>query len=156
MEETLQIIYEQTNNNCRFRIFISTNSLHQLRLLAGKYDSRPRSALVHNFLRKRCTGSRKWSWLIQWMIQCLRHLLVVFQIPNFQLLDARIASALNKIIHTSHFKKRISLEEQRGPERGPLPSRQADCFLDLRILQGYWSQRFCRELCRLVHYQTSK
>ena len=32
--------------------------------------------------------------------------------PNFLVLDARIASALNKIIHNSHFKRRISLEEQ--------------------------------------------
>ena len=32
--------------------------------------------------------------------------------PNFQVLDARIASALNRIIHNSHFKRRISLEEQ--------------------------------------------
>ena len=30
--------------------------------------------------------------------------------PNFEVLDARIASALNKIIHNSHFKRRISLE----------------------------------------------
>ena len=35
--------------------------------------------LVHNFLRKRCNGSRKWSWLIQWMNWDFRHLLVVFQ-----------------------------------------------------------------------------
>ena len=28
--------YGQTNNDCRFRIFISTNSLHQPRLLAGR------------------------------------------------------------------------------------------------------------------------
>ena len=42
--------------------------------------------------------------------------------PNFEVLDARIASALNKIIHNSLFKRRISLEEQ-GPERGPFPSR---------------------------------
>ena len=34
--------------------------------------------------------------------------------PNFQVLDARIASALNKIIHNSHFKRRISLEEQKA------------------------------------------
>ena len=34
--------------------------------------------------------------------------------PNFEVLDARIASALNKIIHNSHFKKRISLEEQKA------------------------------------------
>ena len=34
-------------------------------------------------------------------------------VPNFEVLDARIASALNKIIHNSHFKRRISLEEQK-------------------------------------------
>ena len=35
------------------------------------------------------------------------------QMPNFEVLDARIASALNRIIHNSHFKRRISLEEQK-------------------------------------------
>ena len=34
--------------------------------------------------------------------------------PNFEVLDARIASALDKIIHNSHFKRRISLEEQKA------------------------------------------
>ena len=33
--------------------------------------------------------------------------------PNSEVLDARIASALNKIIHNSHFKRKISLEEQK-------------------------------------------
>ena len=32
---------------------------------------------------------------------------------NFEVLDARIASALNKIIHNSLFKRKISLEEQK-------------------------------------------
>ena len=32
--------------------------------------------------------------------------------PNFEVFDARIASALNRINHNSHFKRRISLEEQ--------------------------------------------
>ena len=59
----------QTNNDCRSRIFISTNSLQQQPLLAG---------------------------------------------TNFEVLDARIASALNKIIHNSHFKRKISLEEQKA------------------------------------------
>ena len=36
VEETLQRIVGQTNNDCRFRIFILTNSLHQPRLLAGR------------------------------------------------------------------------------------------------------------------------
>ena len=36
------------------------------------------------------------------------------QMPNFEVLDARIASALNRIIHNSHFKRRVSLEEQKA------------------------------------------
>ena len=31
--------------------------------------------------------------------------------PDFEVLDARIASALNRIIHNSPFKRRVSLEE---------------------------------------------
>ena len=38
----------------------------------------------------------------------------VISMPNFEVLDARIASALNKIIHNSHFKRKISLEEQKA------------------------------------------
>ena len=34
--------------------------------------------------------------------------------PNFEMLDAKIASALNKIIQNSHFKKKVSLEEQKA------------------------------------------
>ena len=34
--------------------------------------------------------------------------------PDFEVLDARFASALNKIIHNSQFKRRISLEEQKA------------------------------------------
>ena len=36
--------------------------------------------------------------------------------PNFEVLDARIASALNKIKHNSQFKRRISLEGQKAPK----------------------------------------
>ena len=36
---------------------------------------------------------------------------------NFKVFDARIASALNKIIHNSHFKKGISLEEQKAQKQ---------------------------------------
>ena len=37
--------------------------------------------------------------------------------PNFEVLDARIASALNRIIHNSHCKRRISLEEQKAQKQ---------------------------------------
>ena len=36
------------------------------------------------------------------------------RMPDFEVLDARIASALNRIIHNSHFKRRVSLEEQKA------------------------------------------
>ena len=36
------------------------------------------------------------------------------RMPNFEVLDARIVSALKRIIHNSHFKRRTSLEEQKA------------------------------------------
>ena len=56
-------------------------------------------------------------------------------VPNFEVLDARIASALNKIIHNSHFKRRVSLEEQKA--------QKEDRFFrgrQIRVLPGHWSQ----------------
>ena len=35
-------------------------------------------------------------------------------LPNFEMLDAKIASALNKIIQNFQFKKKVSLEEQKA------------------------------------------
>ena len=37
--------------------------------------------------------------------------------PNYELLDARIASALNRIIQNTRFKKKVSLEEQKKPKK---------------------------------------
>ena len=45
--------------------------------------------------------------------------------PNFEMLDAKIASALIKIIQNSYFKKKVSLEEQKAQkENGFLRGRQ--------------------------------
>ena len=38
--------------------------------------------------------------------------------PNFEMLGAKIASALSKIIPNSHFKKKVSLEEQKAQKEG--------------------------------------
>ena len=52
------------------------------------------------------------------------------QMTNFEVLDARIASALNKIIHNSHFKRRISLEEQKAQKEDRfLRGRQIACLI---------------------------
>ena len=40
--------------------------------------------------------------------------------PNFEMLDAKIASALNKIIQNSQFKKKVSLEEQKAQKEDRL------------------------------------
>ena len=34
--------------------------------------------------------------------------------PDFEVLDARIASALNRIIQNFHFKRRVRLEQQKA------------------------------------------
>ena len=48
---------------------------------------------------------------------------------NFEVLDARIASALNKIIHNSHFKRRISLEEQKALKEDRFLRRRQIAYL---------------------------
>ena len=49
---------------------------------------------------------------------------------NFEMLDAKIASALNKIIQNSHFKKKVSLEEQKAQkEDWFLRGRQIACMI---------------------------
>ena len=52
------------------------------------------------------------------------------RMPDFEVLDARIASALNRIIHNTQFKRKVSLEEQKAQTRGPFPSRKTDRLLD--------------------------
>ena len=47
------------------------------------------------------------------------------RMPDFEVLDARIASALNRIIHNSHFKRRVRLEELKVQKEDRfLPGRQ--------------------------------
>ena len=49
---------------------------------------------------------------------------------NFELLDARISSALNKIIQKSHFKKKVSMVEQNAQKEGRfLRGRQTACMI---------------------------
>ena len=61
--------------------------------------------------------------------------------PNFEVLDARIASALNKIIHNSHFKRKISLEEQKKAQKEDrfFRGRQI-AYFDLRTILGHWNR----------------
>ena len=57
--------------------------------------------------------------------------------PNFEMLDARIASALNNIIQNSNFKKKVSLETV-SPKRGWISSWMTYRFHELRLLSSHW------------------
>ena len=147
---------EQTNNDCRFQILILTNSPRQQRSLVGRQDSRLRYVLAHNFP----TEAVLWIIEVEMVdsVDDLRPSCSVkgIHMQNFEVLDAKIASALNRIIHDTPFTRKVSLEEQEAPKRGPFPSWKTDRLPDLRVLPGHWSQRFCRELCRPIYICSSK
>ena len=58
--------------------------------------------------------------------------------PNFEMLDAKIASALHKIIQNSHSKKMVSLEEHKATPKKSVLSRKKDRLHDLRLLSSHW------------------
>ena len=143
----------QTNNDCRFLISTLTSSPHQQPSLAGRSGSRPRYVLAHNFLRKRCNGSKKWSWLIQSMKLRSSSSTRGISMPNFEVLDARIASALNKIFHNSQFKRRISLEEQKAQKQVSfLRGRQIAYLIydHFRVTGSHDSVENYTDLCTVV------
>ena len=78
------------------------------------------------------------------------------RLPDFEVLDARIASALNRIIHNSHFQRRISLEEQKAQKEDRFLRGRQVAYLIYDHFRVTGSQRFCRELCRPIHYWSSK
>ena len=129
--EDFQRTMGQTNNDCRFRIFTLTTPAT---FACWKIRFRTEVCTCSQFP----TEAMQWIKVVEMADSVddlnLHHQYGVFQCRIFEVLDARIASALNKIIHNSHFRRRISLEEQKGPERRPFPLWQADCLLDLRLL----------------------
>ena len=58
--------------------------------------------------------------------------------PNFEMLDAKIASSLNKIIQNSQFKKEGQSRGTENPERGWVSARKTDRLHDLRLLSSDW------------------
>ena len=117
VSEILQRIMVQTNNDCRSQIFISTNSPTPATLACWKI----------RFKTEVCTCSQVPTEAMLWIkevemvdsVDDLKSSLSVrgIRMPDFEILDARIASALNRIIHDSHFKRRVSLEEQKAKKR---------------------------------------
>ena len=79
------------------------------------------------------------------------------QMPDFEVLDAKIASALNKIIHNSHFKRRISLEEQEAQKQDRFLPRKTDWLLDpMSTSRSIGANDSVEKLCRAIQYWSSK
>ena len=58
--------------------------------------------------------------------------------PDFEVLDAKIASALNRIIHNTRFKRKVSLEEQKAQKQDRfLRGRQIEPTILSRIMPTY-------------------
>ena len=49
--------------------------------------------------------------------------------PDFEVLDAKIASALNRIIHNAQFKRKVSLEEQKAQKEDRFLRRRQIAYL---------------------------
>ena len=62
------------------------------------------------------------------------------QLPNFEVLDVKIASAQNRIIHNTQFKRKVSLEEQEAQKQDRFLSWKTDRLPDLRVLPGHWNR----------------
>ena len=140
VREILRRSMGQTNNECRF------SELH-----FGKFPTSATFACWKiRFKTEVCSCSQFPSEAMLWIkevelvdsVDDLKSSCTVrgIQMPNFEVLDAKIASALNRIIHNTQFKRKVSLEEQKSPKRGPFPSWKTDRSPDLRVLPGHWSQ----------------
>ena len=65
--------------------------------------------------------------------------------PNFEMLDAKIASDLKKIIQNSQFKKKVSLEEQKAQKEDRFLRGRKNRLHDLRLLPSDWCRKVARE-----------
>ena len=95
----------------------------------------PGEFLFRFFTRMLRDGSKKWDGRFSGWINP-RDQLRVRIFPNIEMLDARIASALNKVIQNSYFKKKVSLEEQKVKKEDPFLSSTTDRLHDLRLLSA--------------------
>ena len=116
-EGRFQMILGQTNKDCRFRILTLTKFLTPATFACEKI----------RFKTEVCTCSQFPTEAMLWikeveMVDSVYELKSSCSVrgthsPDLKVLDAKIASALNRIIRNSHFKRRVSLEEQKAQKQ---------------------------------------
>ena len=105
---------EQTNNDCRYQIFLSTNSSTPATYACWKIRFKIEVCTCLQFP----TDAMLWIKEVE-MVNSVddsksSSYVRGIRMPVFEVFDARIASALNRMIHNSHSKRRVSLEEQKA------------------------------------------
>ena len=70
--------------------------------------------------------------------------------PNFEMLDAKIASALKKIIQNSQFKKKVSLDEQKAQKEDRFLRGRQIAFRIYRLLSSDWRSWHSIRLRRIL------
>ena len=116
----------------------STYSLIHNRSLVENSSQKSSHYLFWLFHRMPCCESKKWWWLILWTSRNPRDPFLERIYPNFEMLDAKIASALNDIIQNSQVKKKVSLERHN--------TQKEDRFLRRHIafmIYDYFSSDWC-------------
>ena len=114
------------------------------RFRCGKFDSNIKWLVVLIFHRMPCCGSKEVE-----MVDSLDKLKSSRSVcgkdfSKFQMLDARVASALNKIIQNSQFKKKVSLEGQKAQKEDQFLredrslSWSTTTFVLLALMIQYW------------------
>ena len=140
VKDLFQRIMGQTNNDCRSQIFIFDKFLTQATFAC--WNTR--------FKTEVCTCSQFPTEAVHWikeveMVDSVGDLKSScsgegIHMPNFEVLDARIASALNRIIHNSHFKRKVSLEEQKAQKEDRFLRGRQIAYLIHEYFPGHWSQ----------------
>ena len=110
----LKELWGQTNNDCRFQIFILANSPTPATFACWKIRFKTEVCTCSQFP----TDAMLWIKEVE-MVESMDDLkssrsITGTQTPDLELLDEKIASALNKIIKNTRFKKKVSLEEMKA------------------------------------------
>ena len=144
------------NKDFRSRSFNLTNSPHLQVFMLEEEIKNPVSA---------CSGfpSEAMLWIKELeMVESVddlessRSIIGCTHFPNFEMLDARIASALNKIIQNSLFKKKGQSGGTESSERRSVPSRKTDRLHDPRLLPVYWRSSYHSWVRWSIHNYSSQ
>ena len=129
----------RTGGNCmmeirgvKSRTCISVNSMTPRTSSVGTPLSRLKYALTQDVLQSQCCGSEKWRWRNHWTILLTSLSIEGRDFPEFEMLDAKIASTLERIISNQYFRRRVNVEEQECSNIRQISTRKAACLYDFR------------------------